>query len=151
MSTVIHRPGEGERLEMGGTSLVLHSTSETSAGSFFLSESELAPGFPGPPLHVHETIHDMFYVLEGTLTVQLGSEESEAGPGTFVCASPGTPHRFANNSDEPVRFLNLQTPGGFERYMRELAAAGADAAAEGRALTPEDIGRIASRYDFRTV
>ena len=34
---------------------------------------------------------------------------------------------------------------GWENYMRELAAA----ANEGRAPTPEEIGRIASKYDFR--
>jgi mannose-6-phosphate isomerase-like protein (cupin superfamily) len=91
----------------------------------------------------------MFFVLEGTLTLQVEDEELAAGPGTFVCVPPGTPHRFANTSDAPVRMLNLNTPGGFEGYMRELAEAGAAAAKEGRALGPEDIGAIASKYDFR--
>ena len=54
-------------------------------------------------------------------------------------------HRFSNPGDEPVRFLNLNTPAGWEGYMRELGAAFAD----GGAPTPDEIGRIASRYDFQ--
>jgi mannose-6-phosphate isomerase-like protein (cupin superfamily) len=151
MGAVIHRPGEGEKLTLGPTSLLLHAGSEQTAGTFFLSESQLGPRFAGPPRHVHERIHDMFYVLEGTLSCEIDGEEVEAGPGTFICVPPGTPHRFSNETDEPVRFLNFNTPGGFEEYMRELAAAGAEAAAEGRQLTPEEIGKIASRYDFKPV
>ena len=64
----------------------------------------------------------MFYVLEGTLTLHLEGETSEAGPGTFVRIPPGTVHTFANDSDAPVRILNLSTPGGWEFYMRDLAA-----------------------------
>jgi hypothetical protein len=52
-------------------------------------------------------------------------------------------HTFSNMSDAPVTFLNFNTPSGFENYMRDLAAA----AQEGP-LTPEVMGRIASRYDF---
>jgi len=151
VAAVIHRPGEGESLEMGPTTLLLHGVGEGTGETFFLSENQVAPGFPGPPLHTHERIHDAFYVLEGTLTFQVEDEEIEAGPGTFVCVQPGTPHRFSNQTDEPVRFLNFNTPAGFENYMRELAAAGAEAAAEGRQLSPEEIGKIASQYDFKPV
>jgi quercetin dioxygenase-like cupin family protein len=109
-----------------------------------LCESTIPPGFPGPPPHTHETLTDMFYVLEGTMTFRLGDESRTAGPGTFVCARPGEVHTFSNPTDQPARFLNFNTPSGFEHYMRELAAAGRDGP-----LTPEIIGEIASRHDFR--
>jgi mannose-6-phosphate isomerase-like protein (cupin superfamily) len=141
------RPGEGEHIAAGASSLTLKATGETTGGTLFMSDSVLAPGFPGPPPHVHERLHDMFLVLEGTLTMRLGDEELQAGPGTFVCVPPGVVHTFANRSDAPVRFLNLNTPSGFEAYMRELG----QALASGMPPTPEEIGRIASRYDFRAV
>ncbi len=147
MGAVLHGPGEGEVLEMGPNGLVIKATSEETGGRFFLSETTVAPGFPGPPPHVHDELVDMFYVLEGTLTLRLGDEELEAGPGTFACAPPGTVHTFSNRSDAPVRFLNFNTPGGWEQYMRDLA----EASAAGVPPTPEEIGRIASRYDFRAV
>ena len=132
---------------MGPNTVVVKATGDDTGGTFFLSESTIAPGFPGPPKHVHDQLHDMFYVLDGTLSMQLGDEEVEAGPGAFVCVPPGVPHTFANRSDAPVRFLNFNTPAGGEGYMRDLAAA----AEEGKELTREEIGRIASRYDFRPV
>lgn len=146
-TAVLHRPGEGEVHVMGPSTVAIKATSEHTAGGFFLSEATIAPGFPGPPPHVHERLHDMFYVLEGTLTLRLGDEETEAGPGTFACVPPGVVHTFSNRSKSPVRFLNLNTPGGWENYMRDLAVA----AGEGRQLTPKEIGEIASRHDFRPV
>ncbi len=132
---------------MGPNTIAIKATSDDTDGSFFLSESTIGAGFPGPPPHVHEKLHDMFYVLEGELTMRLGDEEVTAGPGTFVCVPPGTVHTFSNRSDSDVRFLNFNTPGGWEGYMRDVAAA----AASGTPPTPDEMGRIASRYDFRPV
>jgi quercetin dioxygenase-like cupin family protein len=148
VSATFHRPGEGEVYDFGGSSLALKATSDDTGGSFFLSESTLEPGFAGPPLHVHSQLHDMFYVLEGTLTVKIEDETIEAPAGSFVCAPPGTPHTFSNQSGEPVRMLNFNTPGGWEDYMRELAAAWTE---NGGPPAPERIGQIASRYDFEVV
>jgi mannose-6-phosphate isomerase-like protein (cupin superfamily) len=147
MDPVVLPPGEGERHEMGPNSTVIKATSEDTDGRFFLSETTIGPGFQGPPVHVHSTLHDMFYVLEGTLTVRVRDDDIDAGPGTFVCIRPDTPHKFSNESGAPVRFLNFNTPGGFENYMRDLA----EAAAGGQVLGPREIGEIASRYDFRAV
>jgi oxalate decarboxylase/phosphoglucose isomerase-like protein (cupin superfamily) len=96
---------------------------------------------------VHRRLHDMFFVLEGTLTMRLGDEVAEVRPGTFVCVSPEVVHTFSNPGEAPARFLNFNTPSGWEGYMRDLAAA----SSEGKAPSPEEIGRIASRYDFRAV
>jgi quercetin dioxygenase-like cupin family protein len=137
-------PGEGERIDAGaGSALVLKATGETTGGSFFMSESTIAPGFSGPPPHTHHRLHDMFYVLEGVLTMRLGDETHDVPAGSFVCVPPGIVHTFSNQSDSPVRFLNMNTPSGFEHYMRDLGAA-----AKAGPLTPEVMGPIASRYDF---
>jgi mannose-6-phosphate isomerase-like protein (cupin superfamily) len=144
MKPVLLATGEGERLPMGQAWVAIKATGEDTAGTLYLGEVEIPPGFQGPPPHVHDKLHDMFLVLEGTLTMRLGDEQLEVEPGTFVCVPPGVVHTFSNPSDAPVRFLNFNTPAGWEGYMRELAAA-----SEGRPPTPEEIGRIASRYDFR--
>src|SRR5438105_4993768 len=60
MDAVMHRPGEGERHAAGGNNaVVIKATSEDTGGSLFLSESTIDPGFPGPPPHRHERLHDM--------------------------------------------------------------------------------------------
>jgi quercetin dioxygenase-like cupin family protein len=127
MDPVVYGPGEGEH----------------TRGSFFLAESTLAPGFAGPPPHRHGELHDMFYVLEGTLTLRLGEREIEAGAGSFACVPPGIVHTFRNDGDGPVRLLNFNTPAGLENYMRDVAEA-----TQRGPLTAEVIARVASRYDF---
>ena len=147
MDAIVLRPGEGESYPVGDSRLDIKAGSEGTAGTFYCGEVLLEPGYPGPPPHVHERLHDMFYVLEGTLAMRLGDERLEAAAGTFVCVPPGTVHTFSNPGGTPVRFLNFNTPGGWERYMRDLAAA----AAGGRQLSSAEIGEIASRHDFRAV
>ncbi len=140
----VHGPGEGERHVLGASEVVIKASGAETDGTFFLSETTIAPGFPGPPPHVHERLHDMFYVLEGTLTVLVDDEPRGIGAGSFVCVPPGVVHAFSNPGDEPVRFLNFNTPAGWEAYMRELGEA-----SRSGPLSSELIGRIASRHDFR--
>jgi mannose-6-phosphate isomerase-like protein (cupin superfamily) len=143
---VLHA-GEGELHVLGpSSSATIKATADATAGRFFLSECVLGPGFGGPPPHVHDELVDSFYVLEGTLTIVAGQDTVELGPGGFACALPGVRHTFANRTGETVRFLNINAPGGFERYMRDLAAAAADGP-----MTTQRMGEIASRYDVRVV
>src|SRR6185312_16487177 len=132
---VVLDPGGGERITVGASSLSIKAETATTGGAVFLSETEIEPGFPGPPPHTHEHMHDMFYVLEGVLTVRLGDASHQVAAGSFVCVPPGIVHTFSNRARAPVRFLNMQTPSGFEDYMRELGQA-----ARHGPLTPEVMG-----------
>jgi mannose-6-phosphate isomerase-like protein (cupin superfamily) len=100
----------------------IKATGEHTGGTSFLSDSVIEPGFPGPPPHVHDKMRDMFFVLEGTLTMRLGDETMEAGPGALICVPPSVVHIFCNRSETAVRFLNFNTPSGWEGYMRDLGA-----------------------------
>lgn len=143
----VHGPGEGERHSAGaGSTILIKAAGADTGDSFFLSETTIAPGFAGPPPHRHDRLYDMFYVLEGTLTMRLGDETRSIEAGGFVCAPPGVTHTFSNPGTTPVRFLNFNTPAGWEHYMRELGHA-----AKSGTLTSETIGRIASRHDFHAV
>jgi len=42
------------------------------------------------------------YVLEGRLTIQIGFEERELGPGDAIALDSTTPHRLVNRGDVPV-------------------------------------------------
>jgi quercetin dioxygenase-like cupin family protein len=146
VDATVHGPGDGEALSIGASEVVIKATGVDSGDTFFLSETTIEPGFPGPPPHRHKQLHDMFYVLEGTLTFRLGEETRELGPGSFACVPPGTVHTFSNPGEEPVRFLNFNTPSGWENYMRALGEAGRSGP-----LSAAEIGAIASRYDFEAV
>jgi mannose-6-phosphate isomerase-like protein (cupin superfamily) len=137
-------PGEGTAFAVGTATSLFKATREATAGFFSLAEVTIQPGTSGPPPHSHRKLLDSFYVLEGTLTVHVDDEELDAPLGTYACAPPGVVHTFANRSSEPVRFLNLNMPGGWEDYIRDLAA-----------VTPADgppdprvMGEVLARHDL---
>jgi mannose-6-phosphate isomerase-like protein (cupin superfamily) len=137
-------PGEGTTYVAGAATSVFKATRESTAGAFSLAEATIRPGTSGPPPHFHRELIDSFFVLDGTLAVTVGEEEVEAGPGAFACAPPGVVHTFANRNASPVSFLNLNTPGGWEDYIRDLAAAiPADGPPD-----PRLMGEILARHDL---
>jgi mannose-6-phosphate isomerase-like protein (cupin superfamily) len=69
-------------------------------------------------------------VLEGALVVDDGVRH-ELGHGEAHVLPRGVRHSFANESDSPARALFFCSPGGLERFFREVA--GADTAAEAAA------------------
>jgi len=136
-------PGEGTKYAVGQASSLFKATWEATAGFFSLAELTVQPGATPSPPHFHRKLLDSFYVLEGTLTVRVGDEEQEASPGTYACFPPDVVHTFANRTDEPVRALNLNVPGGWENYIRDLAAV---TPAEGPP-DPEELGEVLARHD----
>ena len=44
-----------------------------------------------------------------------------AGPGEIIVKPRGEFHSFWNAGEEPLRFVEVITPGGFEEYFTELA------------------------------
>jgi mannose-6-phosphate isomerase-like protein (cupin superfamily) len=147
MEPVVLTAGQGELVVMGAGGVAIKATGAQTGGTFYLGECELAGGFEGPPPHTHERLHDMFFVLEGTLTMRLGDEEHELAPGTFVCVPPTVVHTFSNPGPAPVRFLNFNTPSGWEGYMRDVA----NLSRNGTNPSGQEIGEIAARYDFHVV
>ena len=85
--------------------------------------SRFGPGREGADLHVHRRHSDLFYVLDGELTVRVGpaGEEVVARAGTLALLPPLVVHGFANRSHAEVRYLNLHAPGqGFADFLRAL-------------------------------
>jgi mannose-6-phosphate isomerase-like protein (cupin superfamily) len=63
------------------------------------------------PLHVHHADDEAWYVLEGTLRLQIGEEVCEAGPHDAVLVPRGTPHAYGNaRRGQPARYLLVMTP-----------------------------------------
>ena len=101
----------------------------------------------GPPLHFHTTFEDSFFVLDGVLTVQLGDDVVELGPGDFATAPPGVPHSLTNaHADQSAcRAVNLLIPGvGFDRYVSQIDQLAAKGDHEG-------MERLNAEYDVTIV
>lgn len=91
-----------------------------TAGAATIYEYTAPPRFPGPALHMHTDEDEAFFVLDGTLTVQIGDDRSDLQAGGFAWAPRDGAHGFCNATDRPVRFLGLVTPGRLEPMLREL-------------------------------
>ena len=77
---VVRAQDEGEAIAVGASRVLFKAEAGDGEGTFCLLESTLAPGFPGPVPHLHERHVDTFFVVDGTLTLQVGGERVDAGP-----------------------------------------------------------------------
>ena len=112
-----------------------------------VTDNTVPPGFPGPVRHRHAQMTDIFYVLEGELTLDLAGEQRVLGPGAFVLVPPGVIHTFANPGPAPVRFLDIFQPAGIEQFFKEAV----QRMAAGHPWSPAEMAEIAARYDFEPV
>jgi mannose-6-phosphate isomerase-like protein (cupin superfamily) len=111
---VLHEQ-EGDALWFVGNLVTIKATQAQTHGRASVMEFLNPPGF-APPLHRHLVEDEMFYVLSGTVRLHCGDESFSAGPGDFVCLPAGLPHTFVVSADEPLRALQITTPGGFEDF-----------------------------------
>ena len=87
-STEVHVVGAdedrfGEHHSLGFSTIRFKVATGDSGGSVFVIEHEhLLKG--GPPLHVHFHQDEWFYVMEGEVLFQVGSERKRLGPGESV-------------------------------------------------------------------
>lgn len=66
---------------------------------------------PGQSVEKHITPVDaVFYVLEGQGIVEIGDERKEVEADTLIESPAKIPHRWLNESKEPVRILVVKTP-----------------------------------------
>jgi mannose-6-phosphate isomerase-like protein (cupin superfamily) len=92
--------------------------------AFVVAEWRDAGGPAGPPRliaprHVHHHDDEAWYVLEGTLRVQVGEDEVEATAGSGVFVPRGTPHTYWNPGPGPVRYL-LVMSSNIYRLIQEI-------------------------------
>ena len=84
--------------------------------------TRFGPGRDGADPHIHRHHTDLFYVLDGELTIGLGADRQETAvpAGSLVVAPPLVVHAFRNASPtEELRYLNFHAPGGgFANFLR---------------------------------
>lgn len=56
---------------------------------------------------VHPAMEQAYFILEGEMELELGTERRSIGPGTFVYIRPGTPHAHRNAGSAPLRFMTF--------------------------------------------
>jgi quercetin dioxygenase-like cupin family protein len=115
-------PDAGHRIvnPIGGA-MTLKVRDAATHGSYSVHDNVLPPGSPGPRAHRHLHHDEVFYVLSGELTIQIGEAVSRAEAGSFVVVPRGAAHRPSNPSAEPVHVLLLFSPAGMDTFFTEAA------------------------------
>jgi len=111
--------------------------------SFVIAEWRDAGAPPGPPRliaprHLHHSDDEAWYVLEGTLIVQVGDDDVEVPAGSAVLVSRGTPHTYWNPGPGPARYLLIMPPNIF-RLIQGIHAL--------KERTPATVQQLFQAYD----
>jgi mannose-6-phosphate isomerase-like protein (cupin superfamily) len=142
----IRRPDEGDALWFLGNLVTVKATGAQTRGNLTIVEFVNPAGF-APPLHRHLDEDEMFYVLSGTARFHCDGETLSAGPGDFVLLPVGLAHTFVTGPDEPLRTLQITTPGGFERFAAEVGEPAAERRLPDPApVDPAALGHAATRH-----
>ncbi len=128
------------------------ANSEQTGGSYSLIE-ELCPQRSGPPPHTHEQ-DEVFYVLEGEITLLAGPEKLTAKSGSLAYIPAHCVHSFRVDTPQ-ARLLNFYFPGGFERMLTETATPATSRALPPAGVkangTPEQMQALFKRIGMNTV
>jgi uncharacterized cupin superfamily protein len=142
---MIYLAEAGETVSLRGTKIRVLSTAATSIGASTF-EFRALPGWDTGS-HLHSTIEEQFYVIDGEMELRAGDNLIVGGPGTFVSVPRGVAHGFANRTDNPARMLLVCTPPGHERYFAELA----EILSRGGVPDAQEIAALRARYDTTQV
>jgi mannose-6-phosphate isomerase-like protein (cupin superfamily) len=138
-------PGEAPAFTFAnGNKVEVKVGERQSDGRLTLIEGTHMP-HTGPPLHVHDDVDEIFYVLEGNYAITCGERVFDADPGTLVFVPRGTSHKFQPGRDGG-RMLLVYTPGGFEGYFEERQR---DEAQHGGSLLPDQLDSLGHKYGMR--
>lgn len=75
----------------------------------------------GPPLHVHHEQDEIFYVVQGKIRIQVGTEKYELNAGDCLFAPRKIPHTFANIGEEKAKMMTIFQPAGkMESFFQEF-------------------------------
>jgi mannose-6-phosphate isomerase-like protein (cupin superfamily) len=113
---IVLAPGDGRAYPMGRISAIFKADEAETDSRYSVSEWWLEPRTQGPGAHSHAD-DDLFYVIEGVMSLRVGDEWRDCPRGTFVLVPGGVTHDFENRGDVRAGILNFKTPGSFEPEM----------------------------------
>jgi quercetin dioxygenase-like cupin family protein len=109
---------DGERLRVLGTDVTLKATVDDTAGAVEWVEVAADQGTVVPP-HRHPW-GESYYVIDGSIDVQVGSRHHVATAGAFVTIPPRAIHDFVVTSDR-ARFLHVSIGPGATAMFKEYS------------------------------
>ena len=117
MNKEIIRPGEGIEYEWSSDHIFVKTIGEITDGRVSMVEDTIKPGFH-LARHHHKKMVEVFYILDGELTLIFDDETVVATAGTTVNVPQNVWHEA--KSENGAKMLSLFSPAGFEDYLAEM-------------------------------
>ncbi|ACP25195.1 hypothetical protein NGR_c14220 [Sinorhizobium fredii NGR234] len=111
-------------------------------GQFCLLEN-ISEGNTKTPIHVHADDDETIYVIEGELTAVVAGEPRQLTAGQSIFLQRGVPHQLMNVSGGSARYILIDTPAIFDKFLEEAG----HEFRQGEAIVPptqEEVDRLQS-------
>jgi mannose-6-phosphate isomerase-like protein (cupin superfamily) len=119
---IILGPEDGRIYHCGPMTAIFKADENETDNRYSISEWFLQPNSKGPGAHLHESNDEVFYVIEGVVSILVGDSWNDAVRGSFIRIPANTMHDFENRTGERAAILNFFIPGGFERNMPRIVS-----------------------------
>jgi len=105
------------------------------------------------PLHVHDSLDDTWYILDGEMVVRCGDEVQRVGAGHWVSMPRGVPHTFRVVGDRDARILLVHDNPTFRDLIRDLGVPAQAHTVPTQPVFPtmDELARVASSHDLTPV
>jgi quercetin dioxygenase-like cupin family protein len=131
-------PAAGGEARWWGEGLaVIKATGADTGGQIAIIEISEPPGAEAPR-HVHHKEDEGFWVLEGSVTFDVGGTTIAASKGDYAFGPRHVPHSYRVGPDG-CRMLFIVTPAGFEDLVRRMSVPAATRALPPSPEEPPDI------------
>lgn len=117
MNYEVIQPGKGIEYKWSSDHIFVKTIGELAEGRISMVEDTLKPGFH-LGRHHHKKMMEIFYILEGELTIIFDDETVTASVGTTINISANVWHEA--KSENGAKMLTIFSPAGFEDYLAEL-------------------------------
>lgn len=114
----IIRSGKGEDYDYSQDHCFIKLSSNSTNGELCVVEDTLKPGFY-LGRHHHKIMTEVFYILEGEVTLIFDDESITAKPGNTITVPPNVWH--AARCEKGGKMLTIFKNGQFDLYLKKLS------------------------------
>jgi CBS domain-containing membrane protein len=97
--------GHGRRVFIGAGRCTVKTQDAPSSGTYSLLEVVFDPSEPANLLHSHFAFAETYFVLEGEVVAEVGTERRKVPAGSTIIVPVGVPHLLAASGRSPARCL----------------------------------------------
>ena len=131
---------EPKAFVLAGVTMKLMVSGKQTNGQFCLLENT-SGGNTKTPIHVHAGDDETVYIIEGELTAVVDGKARRLTAGQSLFLERGVPHQLMNTSGRPARYILIDTPALFDKFLKEAGRELRQGETAGPP-TPEEIDRL---------